>query len=197
MNTLNPAKSTVLRVYCRNTKSNYLVDTGSCVSVSPARDKDKEYNSNYFLYAANHTPIRCYGSRELTLDLGMQKTFTFKFVLADLDINIIGSDFLAEHGLCVDIKNKKLFDNNKKHISPTLVHQPHINNIRPVKNLEVWNLIEKYPSLTKEEPYYPGLKINYLAEIKPKPDARPQACRPRRLSPQMNLILEGEVYIVG
>ena len=188
MNSLNNNNHTVLKIYCNRTNTDWLIDTGSCISVSPVKIID-ETKRDRTVYAANQTEIRCYGTQELTLDLGLNKLLKFEFVLADIDINIIGSDFLAEHGLCVDIKNKTIFDNENR-ISSVLAHHSYINNIRPVKNPEIWSLIEKYPSLTKKEPYYPGLKINYLAKFIPKPDAKPQACRPRKLSPHMKIILE-------
>ena len=54
----------------------YLVDTGAEVSVippSPTERKHRQERSG--LQAVNGTPIATFGSRSLTLDLGLRRTF--------------------------------------------------------------------------------------------------------------------------
>jgi len=58
--------------------------------------------SDYDLSAANGTVIHTYGTETLTLNLGLRRMFTWKFVIADVSKPIIGIDFLAFFGLLVD-----------------------------------------------------------------------------------------------
>ncbi|GBL87521.1 hypothetical protein AVEN_165139-1 [Araneus ventricosus] len=60
-----------------------------------------------FLYAANGSKIKCYGTKTLKLDLSLRR----KFVVADVSHPILGSDFVERFELLVDIKNRRLIDN--------------------------------------------------------------------------------------
>lgn len=62
------------------------------------------------LYAANGTIINTFGERLLTLDLGLRRSFQWKFIIADVRQHIIGSDFLSHFDLLVDSKRKALLD---------------------------------------------------------------------------------------
>ena len=53
------------------------------------------------LQAVNTTTIATYGTRSLTLDLGLRRTFRWLFVIADVRIPILGADFLKYNCLLV------------------------------------------------------------------------------------------------
>jgi hypothetical protein len=65
---------------------------------------------NYKLLAANNTTIATYGWISLSLDLGLRRDFTWRFMVADVQEPIIGADFLAHFGLLVDCRNRRLLD---------------------------------------------------------------------------------------
>jgi hypothetical protein len=46
----------------------------------------------------------------LSLNLGLRRDFTWRFVVADVTQPIIGDDFLSHYGLVVDFKYKRLLD---------------------------------------------------------------------------------------
>lgn len=90
---------------------NFLVDSGSVVSVIPrGRANQKRKPTLYKLFAANATAIHTYGQQTLTVDLGLRRVFNWDFVVADVKIHIIGADFLAHFGLLIDLKARKLLD---------------------------------------------------------------------------------------
>lgn len=101
-----------LTVIDDSTKQRFLVDTGADVSVFPAtiNERRKKTLSNFLLFAANGTPIKTYGMKRMALSLKLRRSFTWDFIIADINIPIIGADFLRHFGLLVDIKNAKLID---------------------------------------------------------------------------------------
>ncbi|BHF84632.1 hypothetical protein SprV_0902778300 [Sparganum proliferum] len=55
-------------------------------------------------------PIFTFGSRSLTLNIGLRRSFSWIFVIADMPQSILGSDFLAEFDLLVDCRRSCLLD---------------------------------------------------------------------------------------
>jgi hypothetical protein len=58
----------------------------------------------------NNTPIPTFGTRSLTLNLGLRRNFRWVFVVAETSTPILGADFLRHFGLLVDLKYNKLTD---------------------------------------------------------------------------------------
>ena len=54
--------------------------------------------------------INTYGFRQLTLDFGLPRPLTWKFVVADVNQPIVGTDFLLRHKLLVDLEKRPLLD---------------------------------------------------------------------------------------
>jgi hypothetical protein len=98
----NVCSTTTGRLFIKDqsSKRQFLVDTGSDLCVYPRRlvPRHKE-RANYDLYAANGTTIHTYGWLRLSLNLGLRRDFTWRFVVADVTHPIIGVDFLSHFGL--------------------------------------------------------------------------------------------------
>ena len=95
----------------RNSSFRFLVDTSEEASVVPpsaAERKHRQERSN--LQAVNGTPIATYGSRSITLNLGLRRTFRWVFIIADTPFPILGADFLRHYSLLVDMRHNRLFD---------------------------------------------------------------------------------------
>ncbi|BHF78292.1 hypothetical protein SprV_0602140500 [Sparganum proliferum] len=97
---------------CDNvTHRRFLVDTGDQISVVPPTPVDRRCPSpGLHLQAANCSPISTFGSRSLTLNTGLRRSFSWIFVIADVLHAILGSDFLAEFDLLVDCRRSCLLD---------------------------------------------------------------------------------------
>ena len=96
----------------RTSGEKFLVDTGAEVSVlPPSGPPSSRQPTGYSLQAANHSSIATYGTRSLTLDLGLRRTFRWIFVIADVRHAILGADFLHHFGLSVDVRQSRLTDN--------------------------------------------------------------------------------------
>ncbi|BHF65861.1 hypothetical protein SprV_0200887400 [Sparganum proliferum] len=89
----------------------FLVDTGAQISVVPPTPVDRRCPSpGLHLQAANCSPISTFGSRSRTLNIGLRRSFSWIFVIADVPHAFLGSDFLAEFDLLVDCRRSCLLD---------------------------------------------------------------------------------------
>ena len=88
----------------------FLVDTGADVSVIPPSCLERKHPRSLRLEAVNHTSIATYGTRSLTLNLGLRRTFRWAFIIANVRKPILGADFLHHFSLLVDVKHHQLRD---------------------------------------------------------------------------------------
>ena len=94
-------------VQITNYKLHFLIDTGADISVLPLSSaKGNVAPANLKVYAANGTPIPTFGSRTLTLNLGLRRPYTWTFMVARVQQPIIGYDFLRHHGLLVETQTQ-------------------------------------------------------------------------------------------
>ena len=101
------ANSSLLHVFDSNSKKYFLVDTGSELSILPQGLAKATRSNNQPLIAANGTPIKSFGTRQIELKLGLQK-YTWRFIIAAVTQPIVGGDFLRSHSLLVDLANERL-----------------------------------------------------------------------------------------
>ena len=87
----------------------FLIDTGVAVSVVPvsAAKAAIHKKSDDLLVAANGTPIPTYEHKTIPLQIGSSR-FNWPFARAKVGQPIIGTDFLCQSGLLVDVRNKRL-----------------------------------------------------------------------------------------
>ena len=165
-----------------HTHTHFLVDTGSEVSVipstSPKRTPDK-----LTLTAVNATPISTYGKQSLTLNLGLRRSFSWLFIMADVQKPIIGADFLKHFGLLVDMKQRRLIDTaTQLHIQGILSpeHSPSPCILPKSNNNPYLNLLTNFPSLTNVSSPNTTVKHNITHHI--DTTGSPVSARPRRLA---------------
>ena len=114
----------------------FLVDTGAEISVIPPVQSDRQHRQcRVHLQAANGVTITTFGQRSLTLNLGLRRPYRWIFTIADVSHPILGADFLAYHGLLVDVKNHTLIDsmtNLKTNIAHTKQNAHGLTTINPL-----------------------------------------------------------------
>ena len=149
--------------YCTSltaqTNSPFLVDTGAQVSVLPPTRSDRLCKqAGYTLSAVNSTTIATYGTRSLTLNLGLRRTFCWIFIIADVSKPLLSADFLHHFGLLVDIAHGKLVDTNT-HLSvhgvlttatPTLLQ---VTTSTTSQAQGYFSLLSEFPELTRIHNY--------------------------------------------
>ena len=145
-------------LYITDTHSNkkFLVDTGAFRSIFPATNEDRRrthtQDDNIHLVAANGSNIKTYGRRTVPIRVG-DRHFSWEFIIADVQTPLLGTDFLAHHGLLVDVSNSKLLDVNTYKATPLTAQQRcndvHQCTVRP--NNRYKSLLQEFPDVFRPE----------------------------------------------
>jgi hypothetical protein len=89
----------------------FIPGTGSDLCVFPRKlVPGRKERVNYDLFAANGTTIPTYGWIYLSLNLGLRRDFTRRFMVTDVQTPTNGLDLLAPCGILVDCRNNRLHD---------------------------------------------------------------------------------------
>lgn len=171
----------------RKTKVQFLIDTGSDLCVYPCKyiKNRKCVKTDYELFAANGSVINTFGWVSLSLNFGLRRAFTWRFVIADVTKPIIGIDFLAHYNLLVDARQHRLIDNVT---SLTTFAKPATHALCQIKSFTVTSryhdLLTQFPDLTRPagDLSTREIKHNTLHYIRTTPGP-PVYSRPRRLAP--------------
>lgn len=181
-----------LFIYDPKLQKRFLIDTGADISVLPlSNQKLKSNPENYKLFAANGTPINTYGDSILSPTLGLRRTFSWKFIVADVNYPIIGADFLQNYGLLVDLKQKKLIDNSTGLNSSFIINKSDQIQIKTMDNtLPYHDLIARFPNITNPSTTFAKQKHNVRHVIETK--GQPVTSKARRLNPEQLEIAKRE-----
>ena len=190
-------QSSLLKLFDKNSKLYFLVDTGAEVSVYPACRADRLNKRNVTLRAANNSFISTYGHKKFVLDFGLPRPLTWNFKVADVTQPIIGADFLLQHKLLVDLAQKRLIDTrnwtritaeSSQASSPSL----HVISSHPLDPDPFTRLLEEFPTLTtpctSDTPVRHSVSHHIVTEGPP-----PVFARARRLSPEKLQAAKAEI----
>ena len=67
-------------------------------------------NNDMFSFAGIRSPTKTFGSKSLTLNIGLLRNFTWDFKISAISQPILGTDFLRHLNILVSIQQCKLFD---------------------------------------------------------------------------------------
>ena len=168
------------------TNARFLVDTGAQISVLKRTNRDKTANDRFRLQAANGSSISTYGQRSVTLNIGLRRAFKHVFVIADVQQNILGADFLSKYNLLVDMKNKRLIDELTALSVPAChsrLQQDYPRDLCVLINhTKIYSdMLNEFRELLKPD-FTTPVKHNVVHKI--ETTGQPVYCRPRRLSPE-------------
>lgn len=125
------------------------MDTGSDLSILPVSYLQRQKASDMVLYAANNTRIVTYGIKRLNFNLGLRKDLSWNFCVADIRRPIVGADFLSHFGLMVDLKNRRLVDENTKMYSRGKLRIPPLFNVSTIDNNDPFaEILREFPEVT-------------------------------------------------
>ena len=184
-NVAGPHPRSLFYITDRHSGVRFLVDTGAQVSVIPPAATDRNLSSNLTLQAVNNTTIRTYGTRSLTLNLGLRRIFRWVFVIADVTHAILGADFLENHHLVVDMRHRRLVDavtslrvqgvlSSKPSLSPSLLPRSPTNSFEAI--------LAQFPTVTQPCKVSGDIKHSVTHHI--TTSGPPFSARTRRLSPE-------------
>ena len=173
-------------------KTRFLIDTGAEVNVFPATSREKlESKQGQPLVAANGSRIAVYGERNISLDIGFQRNYTWKFKIADVRMALIGADFLRSNGIVVDMKNNRIIEAASfAHVSlQTTALQPlRLHFLKSPSEYET--ILTDFPSLTRTDFATTRSKLHVSHSIETK--GRPVFAKARRLAPEKLTIAKRE-----
>ena len=132
------------------------MDTGAEVSVLPPSSTErKRPSTSLTLHAVNDSRIATFGTRSLSLELGLRRSFRWVFVLADVAQPILGADFLRHFNLLVDMKHCQLVDpltQLKLQGISSKVSTPSPSLLPRTPSNQYESLLSNFPSLTQPQP---------------------------------------------
>lgn len=138
-----------------NTKRKFLVDTGAFKSIYPASPPDRRHPiknlTHVNLITANGGSISTYGSRTISIHIS-GRAFTWDFIIADVNIPLLGADFLGHHNLLVDVANRRLLDLETFQTMPleNRRNRTHLHCVASVEH-RYSKLLEDYSDVFKPE----------------------------------------------
>lgn len=145
-----------IHVHDQQSSQHYLIDTGADVSSVPPSPRELLHPvKNNQLFAANGSTIRTYGTKRLTIDIGLRRPFVWVFTIADVKSPIIGADFLKHYDLLVDLKRSKLIDNQ------TNLEVNHIDAVCE-PTITTFDMTSPYANILKEYQDITILNVNHL-----------------------------------
>lgn len=195
-----PTSSGRLFVTDRKTKTQFLVDTGSDLCVFPRSElRERRSKTTYQLSAANGSIIDTYGFLQLNLDLGLRRSFTWNFVVANVTKAIIGVDFLKYYNLLVDVRNHRLIDNTTSLCTNVANVDNAVSSVLSVKVLtgdsRYHMILKEYPDITRPSGTPRITRHNTVHHIRTTPGP-PVFCTPRRLAPDKLKIARNEFQLM-
>lgn len=180
------------------TKVQFLVDTGSDLCVFPISylGKRQRPKTNFELFAANNTVIATYGWLSVTLDLGLRRSFNWRFIIADVSKPIIGVDFLCFYNLLVDVRGARLVDKTTSLTSAALVASacayPKVK-VAVTGDSKYHQLLMEFPDIVRPTGSPLERECKHQTQHFIKTTSGPPACsRPRRLAPDRLKIAKQE-----
>ena len=192
---LPPSSGRRLFVTDRRTGVRFLVDTGAEVSVLPTSRHDRTRHhspSSPPLTAVNGSSIKTFGQRCMNIDLGLRRSFSWLFIVADVSHAILGADFLTNFSLQVDLRHRRLVD------TVTRLSVNAFFSAAPAEHVSVavaafsdpFDLLSKFPTLTKPPDYHRPVLHPVVHRI--ETTGQPVHSRARRLPPERLKIAKDE-----
>ena len=190
-----PSSGRRLFVTDRRTGVRFLVDTGAEVSVLPTSRHDRTRHhspSSPPLTAVNGSAIKTYGQRCMNIDLGLRRSFSWLFLIADVSHAILGADFLSQFSLQVDLRRRRLVD------TVTSLSVNAFFSTAPAEHIPVmiaafsdpFDLLSKYPTLIRPPDYHRPVLHPVVHRI--ETSGQPVHSRARRLPPDRLQIAKDE-----
>ena len=182
----------LLRVTDSTSGDKWLVDSGAMISIIPATNEIKQRGpTGAQLKAANGTPIETYGRCTHTINLSGRK-FPYEFIVANVQHNIIGADFLSDFYLAPNQRDGSLLDlETFDSIPATPVEGESSLAYHVEADNRFYQLLDSFPSIqtpsfTNKEPLH-GVRHSIPTE------GPPVQSRARKLAPDRLAIAKAEI----
>ena len=189
----SPNFSRLFYVKDQNSRTQFLVDAGSEVSVLPPSTVSQKCSiDSLTLMAVNDTPIHMFGIQSLTLNLGLRRSLPWIFIIADVQRPILGADFLRHFGLLIDIRQKQLIDDTQSFVQGILTtdSSPQTTFCPKTSDNPYLSLLSEFPTLLRVSTTDSPILHNVQHHV--ETTGPPVSARPRRLAPERYKVTKGE-----
>ena len=181
--------SKLMYYFDRTSRTNYLVDSGSRVSVIPAAVGDKpDRNAKFKLVAAGGSGIQTYGTQLVSIRIG-NRYLKWTFVKAAVNEPIIGIDFIRAHRLIIDPFANRLVTRDNESIECS----GPASTTAPCLSIDVTDpilkMLEDSPELTDES--IPSKNSpNVMHFIRTDPSGKPPSAGVRHYNPAIQTVIK-------
>ena len=164
----------------------FLVDTGASVSVFPHRPRQPRSPAvGLQLRTADGSTMDTFGSRQIALQFGSRR-FEWNFILADVSMPILGSDFLRHHHLLVDVAGSLLLDAASLEPIPAVSSVPTGSDSKLYTALlstseEFRDLLAEYPEVISSKGFSASVPKHPVRHSVPTVPGPPVFAKARRL----------------
>ena len=187
-------------LYLRDTVSgcDFLCDTGAHASMVPALPSERARAPTAAMCGGlprmvnvNGEAVRVFGRRRLDLCFNGRQ-YSWDFVTADADFNIVGADFLRAHGLVVDLRNRRVMDaeqpdeNVCASVQDACAQQP----VAPAEDELFRQLLARFPALLS--PDFSTATVRHGVKHHLPTTGPPVFARARRLDPAKLAVAKAE-----
>ena len=142
----------LLQAYDCCNKINFLIDTGSTISIIQANSREKSRQPDEkVLYSTTSNEIHTFGDKNLNVKFNASGEYPRKFTVTNLNFSVIGIDFLTAYKLTVDPFNFCLvgkINNRVIPLKPAFTNPPQLCCILPEQS-EFHRIFAKYPNILK------------------------------------------------
>lgn len=173
------SKESRLFIYDKETHQKFLLDSGSTICVLPRSSDCPNQRGETTLLAANNSPIHTYGSKTLTLNIGLRRAITWPFIIADVKTAIIGADLLAHYGLLIDLKAKRIIDKTTTLTAPGRIESTDVTRLLSINGPDTYiSLVNQFLLANNNSSKSKATTMQHHITTTGQPNAE----RPRRLS---------------
>ena len=181
------------------TGTRFLVDTGACRSLYPKAmlREVQSRGSNITLVAANGSVIPTFGTSRLHVSVG-GRLLSWKFVVAEVYLPILGADFLAHYDLLVDVRRHRLVNASTLATTPINAAPSSLAAHFTVASDEYSTLLARYPEVFKPElrqhPHLPSRHgiVHHIKTAGPPVFAKFRRLAPAKLTAAKKIFQEME-----
>ena len=147
----------------------------------PANFKNKAFPFNVILTAANNSAIKTYGcvTTELTIK-SLRRNFVQTFIVADVNMPILGADFFSKHNLLINVRDKCLLDQTTQfsfNMKPCSANLSNVNNVSCL-NKNLLHILSKHEHTFNILSPRPTPKVTFKIDT----HESPKPFKPYRLS---------------
>ena len=163
-----------------------------CLHVPAQANPKPQGSSQLRPLRSNGSTIATYGWTHTNVDFGLRRDFFLRFVVADVQVPIIGVYFLSSYNLLVDCCNNRLLDGTTLLSMSGFTISDQVASVKTIYvNTLIIEVLQEFPDLTRTTGQPRDIRHSTVHYIRTT-SGPPVSFRPRRLAPDRLKIAKAE-----